>query len=267
MHRSKVPLTMWFHAAYLVSTITPGISAKQLQRQLGLSSYQTAYTMLHKLSGVAQVDETYIGGQKPGKPGRGAAGKMLVAGAAEIRNDKVVRIRLRLIPNASAPTLTAFVKDNVESGATIVTDDWSGYNGLSGAGYRHHVDAPALVNIHRIFSNLKAWLLGTHHGAVRRQHIQAYLNEYTFRFNRRKTPMAAFQTALGLASQRLGPTYKGLTGVAKGTGKWTHPNQRGEGKTKAKAKAKSGAKTQRKDTRKSSPSLIEEVLDWLMGKE
>jgi len=268
MHRSKVSLTKWFHAAYLVSTITPGISAKQLQRQLGLSSYQTAYTMLHKLragmvregrdklGGAVQVDETYIGGKKEGPPGRGALGKVLVAGAVELRDAKVVRIRLQVIPNASGASLIGFVQKNVTEGSTVVTDDWKGYVGLSKAGYKHSADTD-LAHIHRVFSNLKTWILGTHHGAIGKQHIQAYLNEYTFRFNRRKTPMAAFQTCLGLGTQRLGPTYEGLTGIAKGTGKWTHPNP--SKKARARGESKSKTKT------KSSPSLIEEVLGWLVG--
>ncbi|MFC2000699.1 IS1595 family transposase [Chloroflexota bacterium] len=236
MHRSKMPLTMWFHAAYLASTVTPGISAVQLQRQLGLSSYQTAFTMLHKLragmvregrselSGVVQVDETYVGGSKAGIRGRGALGKIIVAGAVEVKNNNMVRVRLKVIPNVSGQTLTGFVKQNVSEGSTVITDDWKGYIGLGREGYIHRVDNAGLAHIHRVFSNLKTWILGTHHGAIGKQHLQAYLNEYTFRFNRRKTPMAAFQTALGLGSQRLGPTYKGLYGVAKGTGKWTHPN-------------------------------------------
>ena len=132
---------------------------------------------------------------------------------------------------------------------SIITDDWSGYTGLAKAGYKHRVDASGLVNIHRVFSNLKAWLLGTHHGAVSKQHIQAYLNEYTFRFNRRRTPMAAFQTMLGIGSQRLGPTYKGLTGVVKGSGKWIHPNPSKRGKTMRKA------------------TLLDEVLDWRVGEK
>ena len=235
MHRSKVPLTRWFYAAYLVSTVTPGISAVQLQRQLGLSSYKTAFMMLHKLragmvkegrsklSGVVQVDETYIGGKKPGVTGRGAAGKVLVVAAAEIKGRGVARIRLQVIPNASSATLTHFVEKNVTKRSWVVTDEWRGYLGLQRAGYRHKVKSD-LTHAHRLFSNLKTWILGTHHGAIRRQHFQAYLNEYTFRFNRRGTPMAAFQTVLGLGSQRLGPTYKGLAGVARGAGAWTHPN-------------------------------------------
>lgn len=234
MHRSKMPLRLWFQAAYLVTTYTPGISALQFQRQIGLSSYQTAFAMLHKLragmvragrtklSGIVEVDETYIGGKKTGPAGRGALGKVLVAGAVDTKGKYANRVRLRVIPDVSSTTLTNFVRMNVEKGSEVKTDDWRAYSRLATLGYKHTVVAN-LPHIHRVFSNLKTWLIGTHHG-VSKQHLQAYLNEYTFRFNRRKIPMAAFQTALGLGSQRLGPTYKGLYGVAKKTGEWKHPN-------------------------------------------
>jgi len=234
MHRSRMPLRVWFQAAYLVTTHTPGMSALQFQRQMGLSSYQTAFTMLHKLraamvragrdrlSGTVEVDETYIGGERPGPTGRGALGKVIVAGAVDIRGKHANRVRLRVIPNVTSATLTEFVKLNVEEGSVVQTDDWRGYSSLKSAGYGHIVSFE-LIHIHRVFSNLKTWLLGTHHG-VSKQHLQAYLNEYCFRFNRRGTPMAAFQTVLGLAKERLGPTYKGLYGVAKGRKAWMHPN-------------------------------------------
>lgn len=233
MHRSKMPLRLWFHAAYFVTTHTPGMSALQFQRQTGLSSYQTAFTMLHKLragmvrsgrgrlSGTVEVDETYIGGERPGPTGRGALGKVIVAGAVDIRSKYANRVRLRVIPDVSGKTLAGFVKDNVIEGSIIKTDDWRGYSGLRTVGYSHIVSTE-LIHIHRVFGNLKTWLLGTHHG-VSKQHLQAYLNEYTYRFNRRKTPMAGFQTVLGLAKERLGPTYKGLYGVAKGRKAWIHP--------------------------------------------
>jgi transposase-like protein len=233
MHRSKMPLKLWFHAAYLVTTHTPGMSALQFQRQVGLTSYQTAFTMLHKLraamvregrdrlSGVVEVDETYIGGPEPGKTGRGAGGKVIVAGAVDLRGKSANRVRLRVIPNCSGETLLNFVKENVQEGSTVQTDDWGSYSKLD-AEYQHRISSD-LAHIHRVFSNLKTWLLGTHHG-VSKQHLQAYLNEYAFRFNRRGTPMAAFQTVLGLAKERLGPTYKGLYGVKKGTGAWVHPS-------------------------------------------
>ncbi|MCP4612803.1 MAG: IS1595 family transposase [Planctomycetes bacterium] len=236
MHRTKQPLTLWFYAAYLVTTHTPGMSAVQFQRQTGINNYQTAFTMLHKLragmvsqgrgriNGVIQVDETYIGGAQPGLRGRGASGKVIVVGAAEIRGNRLFRIRLKIIPNVNSQTLNGFVKDNVVEGSTVITDDWKGYNYLQSAGYNRVIDDSALGNIHKVFSNLKMWLIGTHHG-VSPQHLQAYLNEYTFRFNRRVTPMAAFQTVLGLGTQRLGPTYEGLYGIAKHSKlAWVHPN-------------------------------------------
>jgi len=233
MHRSKMPLRLWFHAAYLVTTHTPGFSALQFQRQVGLSSYQTAFTMLHKLraamvrsgrdklSQVVEVDETYIGGERSGKTGRGAEGKVIVAGAVDIRGKYANRVRLKVIPNVTQATLNEFVQDNIEIGSTVVTDDWLGYSKLESLGYEHSI-ALRMIHIHRVFSNLKSWLIGTHHG-VSKQHLQAYLNEYVFRFNRRNTPMAAFQTVLGLAKGRTGPTYKGLYGVAKGLDLYTHP--------------------------------------------
>jgi len=233
MHRSRMPLTTWFQAAYLSTTHTPGISALQFQRQVGLPTYRTAFQMLHKLraatvspsrsklSGIVEVDETYIGGAKPGKRGRGALGKCIVIGAVDTKGKYANRIRFRVILNVSSSTLTNFVKANVEKASTVITDDWQGYSGLTRLGYNHIIQLK-LPHIHRAFSNLKTWILGTHHGAIKPQHLQAYLNEYVFRFNRRKTPMAAFQIVLGLSSQRLGPTYKGLYGVAK-DGSWEHP--------------------------------------------
>ena len=233
MHRSRMPLKHWFYAAYLVTTQTPGMSAVQFQRQVGLRNYETAFTMLHKhrtamvrtgrgrLSGTVEVDETYTGGEKSGPTGRGALGKVIVAGAVEIRGKYANRVRLRVIPNVTQATLMSFVKDNIQESSIVKTDDWLGYNKLESVGYNHIVSKD-LVYIHRVFSNLKTWLLGTRHG-VSEQHLQAYLNEYTFRFNRRGTPMAAFQTVLGLARGRLGPTYRGLYGIVKGEKRWRHP--------------------------------------------
>ncbi len=233
MHRSKMPLRLWFEAAYLVSTLTPGLSAVQFARQVGLKRYQTAFMMLHKLraamvrpgrdqlNGLVEVDETYIGGEHPGRVGRGAFGKVVVVGAVDIRGKAANRIRLQVIPNAAGATLVGFIQTHVLPGSTIKTDDWPGYSRINVAGYQH-VISTELTHIHRVFGNLKTWLIGTHHG-VSPQHLQAYLNEYTYRFNRRGTPMAAFQTALGLAQGRLGPTYKGIYGVKKGLTEWAHP--------------------------------------------
>ena len=243
LHRSKMPLVQWFWAAYLVTTHTPGLSALQFARQMDLG-YETAFQMLHKLRaamvkegqerlrGIVEVDEAYLGGERAGKAGRGAHGKMLVAGAVETHGRRAGRIRLRVIRGVSGDQLTGFVKATVEEGSTVRTDGWAGYNGLRALGYQHKPEvegtperaAEILPLIHLAFSNLKTWLLGTHHGSVKKQHMQAYLNEFTFRFNRRRTPMAAFQTVLGLIDERKGPTYAGLYDVVRGGDSWQHPN-------------------------------------------
>jgi len=237
MHRSKMPLKTWFNGAYLVTTLTPGLSAVQFARQVGIENYETAFTMLHKLrsamvregrdsiGGVVEVDETYVGGERPGRVGRGALGKVIVIGAVEVRDTargtSAGRVRLRVIPDVKGETLSGFVRDNIIEGTTVKTDDWPGYLGLGALGY-NRVVSTKLIHIHRVFSNLKTWIIGTHHG-VSPQHLQAYLNEYTYRFNRRGTPMAAFQTVLGLAQGRLGPTYDDLYGMKTGESKWAHP--------------------------------------------
>jgi transposase-like protein len=228
-----MPLTQWFWAAYLVTTQTPGLSALQLQRQLGIRTYETAWTMLHKLRRAmvrpereslhdkVEVDETYIGGPEVGlRGGRHLVGKALVIGAVEVRGKGSGRIRLQVIPDVSARSLTGFVKAHVEAGALVLTDAWQGYASLSRLGYRHRSRtqgeperaAKILPRVHRAFGNLKTWLRGTHHG-VGHKHLQAYLDEFTFRFNRRRTPMAAFQTLLGLGAQLPPTTYKDLYGV------------------------------------------------------
>jgi transposase-like protein len=181
-----------------------GISALGLQRELGLGSYRTSWTWLHKLrravvrpgrsrlSGTVEVDETYVGGEKPGKRGRGAAGKALVLIAVEVKGSRIGRIRLRRVPDASAESLTPAVKESVEPDSEVHTDGWSGYQDLPSAGYRRLIvreDADAGENLlpraHRIASLLKRWLLGTHQGAVQPSHLDHYLDEFTFRFNRR----------------------------------------------------------------------------------
>jgi transposase-like protein len=225
LHRTRVPLTVWFWAAYLVTTHTPGLSAVQLQRQLGVS-YETAWALLHKLRRAmvnpereplkdrVEVDETYLGGPEAGlKGGRQLRDKALVVGAVEVRGRAAGRVRLQVVPDASARSLTGFVRRIVTPGAVIFTDRWQGYASLPDLGYPHRprTQGPPdragklLPHIHRVFGNLKTWLGGTHHG-VGHDHLQAYLEEFAFRFNRRRTPMAAFQTLLGLASGVHGPT-------------------------------------------------------------
>ena len=202
--KSRLPLTTWFRAVWWVTSQKNGASAKGVQRVLGLGSYETAWTWLHKLrramvrpgrdrlSGAVEVDETYVGGEKPGKRGRGAEGKALVVIAAQLDGNRIGRIRLRRVRDASAESLEPAVREAVESGSTVRTDGWSGYNRLNRLGYTRevvraeaHVGENPLSHCHRIASLLKRWLLGTHQGAVSHEHLDYYLDEYTFRFNRR----------------------------------------------------------------------------------
>lgn len=206
-HRTRLPLTLWFRAIWYVTSQKNGTSAMGVQRVLGLGSYRTAWTWLHKLrramvrpgrdrlSGVVEVDESFVGGEEPGREGRGAVKKTLVAIAAEERGRGTGRIRMACIPDASKPSLHGFVERAIESGSVIHTDGWASYDGLEAHGYRHQVtvlkgkpkDAAvqAMPRVHRVASLLKRWLLGTHQGAVRAKHLEYYLDEFTFRFNRR----------------------------------------------------------------------------------
>ena len=246
MERTHTPLSVWFWAAYLVTSQTPGMSAIQFQRQLGLSRYETAFQILHKLRvGMVrpdqdriggnpgehvEADETWVGGRTRGE-GRGVHHKSLVAAAVEVRQLKPVtkpnprrsgryagRVRLALVPDRSANALCGFVKRVVAPGARIITDDWSGYAGLTKYGYDHvsvaergdpQVAEEFMPIIHLVFSNLKTWLRGIHHG-VSPQHLQAYLNEFTFRFNRRFYPFNAFRSLLGIAGDATALTYAEL---------------------------------------------------------
>ena len=201
---TKKPLRLWFRAAWQVTSQKFGANALGLQRVLGLGSYRTAWSWLQKLrramvrpgrdrlSGIVQVDETYLGGEKAGKRGRGAGGKTLVMVAAEVDGARVGRIRLKIIPDASAASLEAAITETVATGAIIRTDGWKSYSHLNSLGYVHEVvrnDAQVgddlLPNCHRVSSLLKRWLMGTHQGAVSREHLEYYLDEFTFRFNRR----------------------------------------------------------------------------------
>ena len=240
MHATRMPLRLWFNAAYLLTTHTPGFSALQFQRQLGIRTYETAFQMMHKLRsamvrpdhdrihGDVEVDETLIGARKPGKRGRGAAGKVIVVGAVEVlereeRKERVGRLRLQVVPDGSAASLVGFVVSNVEAGSVVRTDGLNSYNKLAQKGYTYRmVETLELEHIHKTFCNLKTWIEGTHHG-VSKKHTQAYVNEFVFRHNRRRTPMAAFQTVLGLATRTEGPTYAELYAVGP-RGRWRHPN-------------------------------------------
>ena len=214
---TRIPLKTWFIAIWWITTQKYGASAEGLQQVLGLNSYRTAWTWLHKirkamvradrtkLNGVVEVDETYVGGEEhSGSTGRGTGNKVLVAIAVELQGfgnknkqglRKIGRVRLSVISDASGDSLSTFVTENIEKGSEIITDGWSGYSFVKGADYRHTVfvqskkdeDEKPLPHVHLVISLLKRWLLGTHQGAVSDKYMQAYLEEYTFRFNRRNS--------------------------------------------------------------------------------
>jgi len=213
---TRSPLRTWFTAIWWITTQKYGASAEGLQQVLGLGSYETAWTWLHKirkamvrsdrkkLSGLVEVDETYIGGEEhSGSTGRGTGNKVLVAIAVELKEfgnqkkqglRKIGRVRLSVINDASGKSLKPFVTQNIENGSEIITDGWAGYSFVKSSGYTHTVfvqskkkkdDENQLPHVHLVISLLKRWLLGTHQGAVSDKHMQSYLEEYTFRFNRR----------------------------------------------------------------------------------
>jgi len=199
---TRYPLHVWFQAIWYVTGQKYGASALGLQRVLGLGSYHTAWAWLHRLRramvrpgrdrlhGIVQVDETYWGSEHTGKRGRGAAGKTLILVAVEHTGRKLGRLRLQRIPDVAGTTLVPAVQELVLSGSTVETDGWGGYSGLTAAGYQHRAirsDATddLLPQVHLVVSLLKRWLLGTHQGGVQVSHLDYYLDEYTFRFNRR----------------------------------------------------------------------------------
>lgn len=203
---TRKPLRTWFLAMWFVTSQKQGVSALGLQRVLGLGSYQTAWAWLHKLRramvcpgrellcDVVEVDETYVGGAAEGIRGRGAKNKAIVAVAAEAKGNTIGRIRLQRIPDASSDQLHGFIQSEIEPGSAVHTDGWKGYKGLSEIGYGHEVVVirgsgkkahELLPRVHRVASLLDRWLLGTHQGGVQLEHLDYYLDEFTFRFNRR----------------------------------------------------------------------------------
>jgi transposase-like protein len=205
---TRLPLTIWFRAIWWVTSQKNGTSALGLQRVLGLGSYRTAWTLLHKLRramvrpgrerlrGRVEIDETYVGGEEEGARGRQTRDKALVAIAAEEDGAGIGRIRMKRITQASKPQLHAFLEEAVEPSSIVHTDGWESYVGMESLGYRHEYDFVAgsgqtasalLPRVHRVASLLKRWLLGTHQGSVSREHLDYYLDEFTFRFNRRRS--------------------------------------------------------------------------------
>jgi transposase-like protein len=208
-HRSHIPLRVWFRAMWWITNQKSGMSARGLQRALGLGSYETAWACLHKLrramvrpgrdrlADKVEVDEAFVGGVEPGRGKRHLGeSKALVIVAAEVRDQGIGRIRLQRIPDASTASLLGFVQGAVAPGAVVVTDGWEAYSALKDAGYVHRpkvvstsgkTASTLLPRVHRVIALLKRWLLGMHQGRVSHKQLGFYLDEFTFRFNRRRS--------------------------------------------------------------------------------
>jgi transposase-like protein len=199
------PLTVWFRAMWYITSQKNGASALSIQRILGLGSYKTAWTWLHKLrramvrqgrdrlSGTVEVDEAFFGAPETGgKRGRGGENKVQAAIAVEVTENTVGRIRIKIIEDASQESLHNFIKESVEDGSTIITDGWRGYYGLEEIGYKHQIEEKCagdelLPHVHLVISLIRRWIMGTLQGSYSKDHLAYYFDEYTFRFNRRKS--------------------------------------------------------------------------------
>ena len=205
-HGTRKSLRLWFHVMWWVVSQKTGCSAMTLKNVMDFDSYETAWTWLQKLrrvmirpgremlTGRIEVDEAYIGAEEKGKPGRSADKKVLIAVAVEVNENRMGRVRFRCIESASSEQLMPFIEDNIEKGSNIVTDGWSSYNQIESKGYVHTVHKISssgktadelLPNVHIIISLVKRWILGTHQGSASGKHLQFYLDEFSFRFNRR----------------------------------------------------------------------------------
>jgi hypothetical protein len=261
LHGTHLPLITWFWAMYLAATLNMGISARQLRRQLGLRRYETVWMLLQKirlamvnpdrepLAGDVELGLAHVGsGQEASLGSAPATGHArLVALAVEHHGHVLGRLRMEVVPNASGAVLADFVQRNVVPGSTLHGDAWPGYGRLLAAGYRHRLRfAPAdgdqadeiviVPGIHRVVSNLRTWLHGTHRG-VGAAHLDRYLEEFVFRFNRRFYPMAAFDTLVGLTA-RIEPTaYPQLRGPRPAGG---GPRRRGRSGASADATERAG---------------------------
>jgi transposase-like protein len=250
--KTRTPLTVWFMACWLFASQKDGISALSLKRSLEIGSYQTAWAMLHRLRSVlvrpgrerlqgdVEVDETFIGGEEPGLRGGRQKGKKVLVGVAVERSEPKGFGRCRMVPiaDASAETLRAFLVDNVEPGARVITDGWASYPGATKDLYPHEplkgasgADASKLLpGVHNVSSLAKRWLLGTHQGSVDEAHLASYLNEFVFRFNRRRSRSRGlvFYRVLELAVAHEPVRYRDLIANPKsGTARRPPPTTRG----------------------------------------
>ena len=245
--RTRTPLTVWFTACWLFATQKDGFSALSLQRSLDIGSYQTAWAMLHRvrsvlvrpgrerLQGTVEVDETYIGGDEPGLSGGRAKGKKALVGVAveRVKPRGFGRCRMALLADGSSNSLRAFLLDNVEPGATVVTDGWQPYRPATSELYVHDRLAGAagtqafklLPGVHNVSSLTKRWLLGTHQGAVQEAHLASYLNEFVFRFNRRRSRSRGlvFYRVLQLAVAHDPVRYRDLIATPRPGARAPHP--------------------------------------------
>src|SRR5213592_2485684 len=254
--RRRTPLTVWFTACWMFAAQKDGVSALGLQRALEIGSYPTAWAMLHRLrsvlvrpgrdrlSGTVQVDETFIGGDEPGLRGGRAPGKKVLTGiAVEAGEPKGIgRCRMAVLADGSAESLHPFVTGAVEPGATVITDAWMGYHGLAAKGYVHERrsqraarargDDPGelLPAVHRVASLAKRWLLGTHQGSVDQAHLPAYLDEFVFRFNRRRSASRGmvFYRLLELAAGHDPVRYRDLLAASRPRAGQAPPGTRGK---------------------------------------
>jgi ISXO2-like transposase domain/Transposase zinc-ribbon domain len=233
LHHSKLPLTTWFWAAFVMATQPNGISALQLQRELALGSYKTAWLLCAKLrhamvapgrsplSGLVEIDKTEITGRSKNDPTTGGEsshqGKIPVVGAVEVRDLRSGRIRLTAVPDDSAASLHAFLAANLAPVITAHASGEAGYCDVAGINHDPHLSGaldPQKVRprVHRIFSDLKVWASSVYHG-LRRKHLQSYLDEFVFRFNRRRNRSAAFFSLLGIAAAHQPLTYGKLVSL------------------------------------------------------
>ena len=215
LHKSRKPLTLWFQAMWWVVTQKTGGSAKGLQRLMGFGSYQTAWAWLHKLRRAMVRAER-------GSATNRKTNKAEVVVAVEVQGAGMGRVRIQVVPDSTTRSLMNFVEENIEPGSRIVTDGWPGYAQLEARGYHHSSytlygvaarAAKALPRVHRVISLVKRWLLGTHQGRCTRRHMQAYMDEFVFRFNRRKSRHVGnlFKRMLEQVGQSAPVTFRQLT--------------------------------------------------------